>query len=189
MLARFPRRGLATVRRRCRRRAYDASVDLALLNKLVHVLVGFAFVAGIVGRTLAIRQAARSDDLAQVHTLMTLGGRFERLLVIPGSMLVTLFGLTTAWFQGYPILGFLVGGTTNWVLVSLLIVAFIVVLVPTIFLPRGRIFEAALAAADARGQVTPELRAAFADRQVAFARTSEAIAIIVLIVIMVTKPF
>jgi hypothetical protein len=118
-----------------------------------------------------------------------LAGRFERLLVIPGSALVLIFGLTTAWLQGYPILGLLVGGTTNWVLVSLLLMLLLGALVPLIFLPRGRVFEAALTDADARRQVTPELRAAFADRQVAFARTTEAIGMLVLIAIMVTKPF
>ena len=104
-------------------------------------------------------------------------------------MLVVLFGLTTAWLQGYPILGFLVGGATNWVLVSLLISLALTALVPIIFLPRGRIFEAAMADATGKGQVTPELRIAFADRQVAFARTTEAIGLVVLIALMVTKPF
>jgi hypothetical protein len=164
-------------------------VDLATASKLVHVLIGFGLIAGLVGRTVAIRQASKSDDLAQVRTLMDLAGRFERLLVIPCSVLVVLFGLTTAWLQGYPILGSLVGGATNWVFVALLISLALGALVPTIFLPRGRVFEAAMGAANEDGRVTPELRAAFADRQVAFARGAEAVGMVVLIVLMVTKPF
>jgi hypothetical protein len=164
-------------------------MDLATLSKLVHVLIGFGLIAGIVGRTFAIRQASRSDDLGQVRTLMDLAGRFERLLVIPCSMLVVLFGLTTAWLQGYPILGSLVGGATNWVFVALLISLALAALVPLIFLPRGRLFEGAMAEAVGQGQVTPELHVAFADRQVAFARWAEAIGMVVLIALMVTKPF
>jgi hypothetical protein len=50
-------------------------------------------------------------------------------------------------------------------------------------------FAAALADATERGIVTPELRAAFADRLVAAARTYEVVVIVVVVALMVLKPF
>jgi len=47
----------------------------------------------------------------------------------------------------------------------------------------------ALAEAQERGEVTPELTAAFNDRAVAFARNYELAVIALIIVLMVTKPF
>jgi hypothetical protein len=55
--------------------------------------------------------------------------------------------------------------------------------------PRGKVFEAALGDAATVGEVTPALRAAFADRAVAGARWYERIVVAVVIVLMVTKPF
>lgn len=61
--------------------------------------------------------------------------------------------------------------------------------IPLVFIPRGRVFEQALDRAKERGEVTPELSAAFHDRAVAFARNYELIMIAAIIVLMVTKPF
>ena len=43
-------------------------------------------------------------------------------------------GLITAWTQGYPWLGL----TTGWMLASVVLIVGISLLVPTVFLPRGR---------------------------------------------------
>jgi hypothetical protein len=61
--------------------------------------------------------------------------------------------------------------------------------VPTVFLPRGKVFEAALEDATAKGTMTPELQRAFADPVVAFARNAELVAVVVIIALMVAKPF
>ena len=61
--------------------------------------------------------------------------------------------------------------------------------IPLIFIPRGRIFDAALADARQRGSVTPELTAAFHDRGVAFARTYEVVVVGIIVALMVLKPF
>jgi len=105
------------------------------------------------------------------------------------SLLVLVFGLAAAWVRGMPILGTLVGGSANWLLVSLVLFVAIALLVPLVFLPHGRAFEAALADADARGQVTPELSAAFGDPAVERARLAEATGLVVVIALMVLKPF
>jgi hypothetical protein len=73
-------------------------------------------------------------------------------------------------------------------LASLVLFVATMLLVPTVFIPRGRRFEAALATARRAGTVTPELRAAFADGAVRFARTAEVVVLAVIVVLMVVKP-
>jgi hypothetical protein len=73
-------------------------------------------------------------------------------------------------------------------LVALILYLSLIPLVPLVFLPRGKIFEAAMADAEAAGQVTPALRAALDDRAVWGARWFERIVVAVIIVLMVTKP-
>ena len=60
---------------------------------------------------------------------------------------------------------------------------------PTIFIPRGRRFEAALAEAQRTGTITAELRSAFADPAVRLARNGEVLGIGVIVALMVLKPF
>jgi hypothetical protein len=63
------------------------------------------------------------------------------------------------------------------------------VLVPTVFLPHGKIFGAALEDAKQRGEVTPELRLALRDPAVRKARATELVVVAVILTLMVTKPF
>ncbi len=91
----------------------------------------------------------------------------------------------TAWAQGYEWLGL----TTGWMLLTVLLIIPILVFIPTIFLPRGRVFEAEMAAARAAGEVTPGLRAAWADPAVAMARRYELGAMVIIVALMVLKPF
>jgi hypothetical protein len=58
-----------------------------------------------------------------------------------------------------------------------------------VFLPRGRVFEAALKDAVARGQVTPELISAFRDPLVRAGHVYELAVIAVIYALMVLKPF
>ncbi len=152
---------------------------------LLHVLVAFWFVAGLIGRGLTIQRARSSPDIGLVRVFLTLAGRFEQLMVIPGSIAVLVLGLLAAWSQH---LSF-TGSGNWWLLTSLIVFLAVVALVPTVFLPRGRVFEAALADAERRAQVTPELSAAFRDRAVIAARWTEIVAVTFVILLMVTKPF
>jgi hypothetical protein len=164
-------------------------MSIALFAKLFHILVGMALITGIVGRDVTLRRAAWATDLGTIHALLDVATVFERVFVRPMSFLVLAFGLVTAWLQGVPILGSLGGGTTNWLLASMVLFAAITLLVPFVFLPRSRVFEAALASADAGGTVTPELTAAFHDLAVERARTAEVIGLLVVVALMVLKPF
>ena len=116
---------------------------------------------------------------------MGAAGRFERLLVQPGSFAVIVLGLITMVAQGRS----LVGEGNWWLLTSLLLFVAVGALVPLVFLPRGKRFEVAMEEAATRDEVTPALRAAFADPAVAVARVAEMVGIAVVIALMVLKPF
>jgi hypothetical protein len=58
-----------------------------------------------------------------------------------------------------------------------------------IFLPRGKVFDQALEQAIAAGTVTEKLSAAFRDRVVTVAHTYELVITVVIILLMVLKPF
>ena len=154
------------------------------LLKLLHVGIAFALVAGLMGRWILLTRAARSDEIESAYGLSRAAGAFERLVIV-SSQVVLPVGMATAWAQGYPWLGL----TTGWMLLTVLLIVPILVMVPTIFLPRGRVFEAAMTDARAKGIVTPALRAAWRDPAVAFGRRYELAAIAIIVALMVLKPF
>jgi hypothetical protein len=152
---------------------------------LLHVAVAFWFVAGLLGRNVTMARARSDNDLSTLEELVDLSGRFERLMVIPGSFGVLVLGLLASWAEGQP----LAGSNDWWLLTSLILFVGLGVLVPTVFLPRGKVFEGALADARQRGEVTPELRAALRDPAVRNARAAELVAVAIILGLMVTKPF
>jgi len=152
---------------------------------LVHVATAFWLVAGLLGRGIVIARARSTDDVRLASELMDLAGRFERIMVIPGSAAVLVAGLLAAWAGDVPF----TGSGNRWLLTSIVLFLSTGVLVPTVFLPRGKVFERALGDAKARGEVTPELRAAFRDPAVRNARWYEFVVIAVIVTLMVTKPF
>jgi hypothetical protein len=155
----------------------------------LHVLTVLWLVAGIVGRDMTYRHAAHATELPKLRTLVELGGRFERAMVRPATFVVLLTGLIAAWARGWPVLGFLQGGTSNWVLVSLLIYLSTLPLIFLVFLPRGRAYRKAFEAAAAEDRVTPELTAALRDPAVNAARAYEVVMIAALVLLMVTRAF
>ncbi len=162
---------------------------MPLALKLLHVLVAIWLITGLVGRNLALAEAKKADDIRAVKSLMQLVGRFDNLMVIPGSMAVLVAGLLTAWAEGYPILGALQGAQSNWVLVSLILFLTIVPLVNLVFIPRGKVFESALQDAVDQNRITSQLTIAFADPVVSAARVYELAVVTVIVILMVTKPF
>src|SRR5262249_4218181 len=112
-----------------------------------------------------------------------------RLMAIPGSQVVLLLGLLTAWLQGQPLLGFLQGARSNWLLVSLVLFVSMVPIIIVVLIPRRKQRHAALAAALRLGTITPELRAAVADKLVLGSRALELLIVAVILVLMILKPF
>ena len=160
-------------------------MTLAESLQVLHVASAFWFVAGLVGRNVLLGLARRSEDLARVRTLVEVAGPFERFMVQPGSAVVLVLGILTMWAQGLP---FWDDGT-RWVTVSLIAFLSLIPLVPLVFLPRGRAFEAALADSIASGRITPALSTAFHDPAVAAARWYEIAVVAFVVFLMVAKPF
>lgn len=156
---------------------------LAVVLKIGHVLAAFALIGGLMGRWILLTRAARATDPETAHLLSDTAGPFERMVQSSGTA-IFLLGLVTAWAQGYPWLGL----TTPWMLLSVLLIVPIFALIPLVFIPRGKAFEAAMEAARAAGTITPELRQAWADPAVAFARRYEIVAVFLIVLLMIAKP-
>lgn len=159
-------------------------VSLASLLVFLHVASGFVLVAGLIGRWVNLGRAKRTEDMTEVIALLAATSPFEKMIV-GGFGTVLVAGLLAMWAQGRPF--FEDGG--YWLITSLALYASVMPLVPLVFIPRGRRFEAALEEARNRNEVTPELAEAFRDRAVAFARSYEAVVVGVIIALMVLKPF
>jgi hypothetical protein len=165
---------------------------MALLGQwlvLLHVISAFVLIAGLIGREGTRAYASRQEKIEVFIPLIGLSGWFESKLVIPGSNAVLLLGLATAWVRGWPVFGVLQGSPINWVFVSLLLYLVMIPLITLIFLPRGKLFEQKLAEAQNQGVITPELRAAMDDPVVRAAHIVEAVLVVVVIYLMVMKPF
>jgi len=155
---------------------------------LAHALVAIVFIAGLIGRWFTLGAAARADDLAAVRTLTGASEPFERMVTL-GSMILLVLGIAAAIAVGRPFLGPIQGGTVDWLFVSVVLYVSIIPLVPLVFLPRGRVFAAALAEAEAHGEYTPVLRAAFHDPVTRAAHVYELGAVTAILALMLAKPF
>src|SRR6186997_475531 len=111
------------------------------LLALAHALAGVAFIAGLIGRWMVLGLAARATELGSMRTLAAAAGPFERLVII-GSQVVLVLGIATAIVEGIPFLGPLQGGRVDWLFVALVVYLSVLPLVPLVFLPRGRVYEA-----------------------------------------------
>jgi Predicted integral membrane protein (DUF2269) len=152
---------------------------------LTHVLAAFWLIAGIVGRDVTLAKARRASEVRDVVTIADVAGRFDGLLVIPGSMAVLLLGLASVWAEHLNI----TTSGNRWALAALVLYLSIMPFIPLVFIPKGKVFDAALADAAAQGKITPELTASLHDPLTRTARTYEWIAIGLVVVLMVVKPF
>ena len=163
-------------------------MDLATVLKVVHTIFGVWLIAAVVGRWVTLSRAAASDELGAVHTLLGLSDRFERWVrLIPNAVLI--LGIATAIAQSRLFLGPFQGAAIDWLFVSLVLYLSIVPWIPLVFLPRGRLFAAALAEADHQGAVTGRLTAAFHDRVVFAGHVYELVILVVVLTLMIAKPF
>ena len=153
-----------------------------------HAVVGALFLGGLVGRWIVLGLAERADTMASMQTLTRAARPFERI-VIWGSILVLLLGVAAAVAQGRAVLGPLQGAPVDWLFVSLVLYLSVLPLVPLVFLPRGRVFDAAMEDAVTRGEVTGGLVRAWRDPIVRAAHVYELGAVTVVFLLMVSKPF
>jgi hypothetical protein len=155
---------------------------------LIHALIGIAFISGLMGRWIVLGLAERATEVPTMKTLTAAAGPFERIVIVAPSF-VLLFGIAAAFVEGRSILGPLTGGSVDWLFVSLVLFFSPLPLVPLVFIPKGRLFEAALTDAETKGHVTPELTRAWRDPAVRAAHVYELGAITAVLILMLTKPF
>jgi Predicted integral membrane protein (DUF2269) len=166
-------------------------MNLATLPGLLgvlHALSGIGLIVGLFGRWMVLAAAERAETPAQMRLLTRAASPFESLVIV-GSLVVFILGVLAAWSAGLPLLGPFVGAGVNWLFVSLVLYLSILPLVPLVFLPRGRVFDAALDEAEAAGVVTDQLRRAWNDPVVRAAHIYELTAVTIVLVLMLTKPF
>jgi hypothetical protein len=155
---------------------------------LAHAVLGIVFFGGLFGRGIVLALAERAESLPAMLTLTKAARPFEQIVIVIGSIAGVL-GIGAAIAQGRPFLGPLQGAGVDWLFVSVALVVTSFPLPPLVFLPRGRVFEAALGEAVAAGEVTPALRAAWRDPVVRAAHVYELALVTVILVLMLTKPF
>ncbi len=163
-------------------------MEVTSIVVLVHALTGIIFIVGLVGRWIVLGMSERATDLRAMRTLSSAAQPFERIVIVSSS-LVLLFGVVAALLQGRNLLGPFGGGTVDWLFVSLVLYVSNVPLVPLVFLPRGKVFDAAFAQAEAEGGVTRELAAAWADPVVRGAHVYELATATIVLILMLAQPF
>ncbi len=157
--------------------------------KFLHIVAAMVMIGGGFARQVVRGIARKSDDIHQVAFLTQAAGRIDRLMVIPGSDLVIIFGVILALVLKQPILGFIQGASRNWLLVANLLVIAILVVVFALFVPYNRRLEPIIQAALAEGHVTPELKARSMIKSIKWGHHFEEAAGIVIVALMVFKPF
>jgi uncharacterized membrane protein len=157
--------------------------------KFLHIIAAIIFVGGIFGRQLVRANAKKADNVQIFAALSHAAGQIENLMIIPSNLVVIVLGVILALRSGYPVLGFLQGAAQNWLFISNILLVLGLLMVPTVFIPRGKKFAAILGAALAKGEMTLELRSAMDDRVVKLAHFYEEISLVVVVALMVLKPF
>ena len=164
-------------------------MNLYLLLHFLHLSAAIVFVGGLFARQAVRALISGASEIGAVVTLTQAAGRVERLMVIPGNLLAIAFGLMLALYGRAPIFGFVQGAQRNWLLAAVLILVLLFPLVPLVFLPRGKLFEAALREASAEGHITPALQRQLKDPVVRWAHLAEMIGVGLILILMAFKPF
>src|SRR5688500_12837600 len=110
-------------------------------------------------------------------------------MVIPGNLAVIGFGVILALITGAPMLGFLQGASQNWLLLANVLLILGLVAVPLVFIPRGKKFDPILKDALLKGEMTRQLRGALDDPVVRFVHWYEMVSLVIVVALMVFKPF
>ena len=165
-------------------------MNLYTLMKLLHVLAAFWFISGVIGRDFTFWRAGKVTNVQAVHALLQVSEFFERYAVIPLGSVILVFGLIVTLMQRWPLFGFLQGSAINWLLISfLLFLGISLAIGPLKLIPRRKERTRALEEALAQRAITPALTAVLNDKVVVRFRMVELIILIVIIILMVTKPF
>ena len=163
-------------------------MNLAEILRVGHALAGVAFMAGMIGRWIVIGFARRADNLDAMLLLRQTARPFG-ILLSGGGITLTILGIATSVALGRPMFGPLQGGRVDWLFVSVVLMLPLFLNLFFVYPKKGAAIEAALSAAATRGELTPELAAAWADPVLRYARTYEFVAVTAVLVLMIAKPF
>jgi hypothetical protein len=162
---------------------------IASLLLWIHVTFAIAFLIGAVGYFLTVSRAAKEKDVKVVKGLMTLGKIFEKYFLLPGESILFFAGLLAAWWENIPVLGFLQGGNVNWLLVSLILFLSRIPLIMLIDMPREKLLNKRLEEAVGDGQITQKLQESLADRTIKKVQLYMLVSYMMIVLLMVMKPF
>lgn len=121
--------------------------------KFLHIVSVVVSVGGLFARQLIRQHAKKMNDVQSFATFSQAAGMIEKTMVIPGMAAILVFGVILGLIGDFPILGFLQGAQQNWLLVSNILIIGIQVIIPTVFIPRGKIFEPILQDALTKGEI------------------------------------
>jgi uncharacterized membrane protein len=160
-----------------------------LVVKFFHILAITITIGGMFARQLVRVNAKKTDEINVTASLTQAALRIDRLMVIPWSGLMIIFGVVLALIQNWPIFGFLQGAAQNWLFVSNVLLILMQIAIFNVFLPHNKKVAVILESALAEGSVTPELSAILDDKVNKLAHHVEEIVIILIAALMVLKPF
>lgn len=163
-------------------------MELGQLLRFGHALAGVTFMAEIVGNWIVIGFARRAESLEMMRLLLRTAAPFG-LLVTGGGITLSVLGVAAAVALGHPLFGPLQGGRIDWMFVSNLLMLPIFGFLISIYPRVGRLISVALRDAEVRGGLTPELAVAWADTRLRVARTYEFVATVVVLGLMIARPF
>ena len=164
-----------------------AGVSWYAVVKLLHVFSAFWVVTGMLARPVVLAAARRAPDMRVLKAIADVSGRLEDLMIAPGILAVLVTGVATALVGGIPLFGPFVSGPL-WIFLSLLIVLLVVVLTP-VTLMRDRRWGQALEEAAREGAVTARLRTFLARDAMIHRYAPDVVVMLVVVALMVTKPF
>jgi uncharacterized membrane protein len=160
-----------------------------LIVKFLHILSVAITIGGMLARQLVRGIAKKSDDVKTVASLTQVVHRIDRIMIIPWSSAMLVFGIILAVMLKWPIFGFLQGADKNWLLTSNLLLIIMQGLIPGVFIPHNKKVTTLLQTALTEGCVTAELSAALNDQKNILAHHAEEIIVLAVAALMVLKPF
>ena len=150
---------------------------LFMTVRTLHILAGIWFTCGVAAYLLTRLAMLKSDDVRSVQALVGLTGRARNIMIRPGSILLLVFGLWTAYYE-------------SWPRFAIHAIVLLVVLVPFIVftVKGGRRIEAASAEAMQVGSVTPGLSTALRDRKTVVGEVGIGVITLLFLLLMTLKP-
>ncbi len=158
------------------------SSNLTLAMLVLHVLAALWLAAGAFAGAAVRAYGRRASTLAERVTCLRLGQRLVNVFALPGGIVVGILGIGLLHPFGY-------GFAPGWVRLSLAL--WVVMLANGVFYlrPSLRRLLAAAEASLAAGAPTPELKALAGAKGPAIAADLNALGIVLLTLLMVTRPF